>query len=173
MKGFSKRTVFLVTSLAVVAAPAAFAEEAVFVASTGFADGEGSAIVRDSTGIVVAAEVWSEGLPAGHDAEDGAAYLPARVLAGLRDDVRESSSPDRARILAALGSMLGSYRSTPAADIPASLLVKAIHFAVKSFYCGEYVHTLTHECMGSCISTCGVGKEKCCGCACYGEAETL
>mgnify|MGYP007118351563 CR=1 FL=1 len=79
MKGFSKRTVFLVTSLAVVAAPAAFAEEAVFVASTGFADGEGSAIVRDSTGIVVAAEVWSEGLPAGHDAEDGEEeedYLP-------------------------------------------------------------------------------------------------
>lgn len=173
MRGFSKRMVFLVSSLAVLAAPAAFAGQATFVASTDFAAGVGSAIVRDSTGAVVASEIWNQGLPVGHDAETGGAYLPVRVLAGLRDDVQEGSSPDRERILGALGSMLGSHRSTPITDVPSSLLAEAIYFAVKSFYCGEYVHSLTHECMGSCISTCGVGKEKCCGCACYGEAELL
>ena len=62
----------------------------------------------------------------------------------------------------------------PYADVPTSL-VPVHHFARLADdggsyieWCGEYKQT--GWCKGDCESPCGIGKGKCCDCACY-QAE--
>lgn len=134
---------------------------------------QSTALIKDSTGSIVASYSQSSSLPTGFNADETAYFVPLTVVGELRDQVEASSSPDKTSIVATLKDHMGDYADEEVSSIPANLFATFQISAGFSAWCGDDLDQGTKECLGACTSSCGVGLGKCCDCVCYGQSDDI
>lgn len=121
--------------------------------------------VRGSDGeMLVGVDLFGE--PAVAFTSHGGWQVPLHVIAQLRDALDDHGASEASRIAGWVRDRMGPYADTP------SVLVPVHHFATILFGTGSYIewcgdYRQNGWCKGDCRSSCGIGRGKCCDCACY------
>ncbi len=114
---------------------------------------------------IAAVKSWRGKLPVGYAADVGGSFVPTRLLGHLRDQLQNSTAPERDAALNWILDRMGSYSAMPTSSIPESVLSLVLG-KEKSYWCGERTMPDGH-CSSNC--TASDNPRTCSGCGCAGE----